>query len=401
MAKVLYSLKIAIAVFFGVVLPVKSEIILKSLFPNQVVEEKHDIKENISIPSSSSVSTEDINNSDVSEYIFIIPKERQRVLQLISQADEGDSKAAFQLGNIYYQGQIMPLDYSRAFYYFKQAADGEHMLASMATGYMLTHGLGTPRNLSLARFYLLKPRDEGYPRAYYLLSLIEAEHLSPQAVIRARQQVQDAALLGDPVAANALGNIYVERKDYALAMRWYEEAIKHGSTGAKENLALITELSTNIKLNNQAELAQSQNKTIQLSGQQQASLQKLKDLEVASKHGDAAASFQLAVAYHKGRGAPMNFTRAVAYYRIAAQQGSVPAEQMLSMIASKATPSRPIDEKWMIELSRTMDTPAVQVERTEPDREFPPLVLDDPLEGLTTLKPNPQNTDTHLIRKTP
>ena len=49
--------------------------------------------------------------------------------------------------------------------------------------------------------------------------------------------------------------------------------------------------------------------------------------QVAAEQGDASAQFNLGLMYEYGRGVPQNYSEAVKWYRLAAEQGDASARR--------------------------------------------------------------------------
>ena len=286
-------------------------------------------------------------------------KELRQLRELAALAASGDIAANLQLGWLYYRGEKVKRSYVDAFFYFQEAANKGNIPGMLAAGYLMSFGYGVERNPNAARAYFVVAERAGFPRAAYLQSLLEESFNTAKARARARQLLERAASSGDPVAVNALANSYFRANNRTMARNWYVRALGLGSAAAGRNLERME------KFDQQRDLREFD----------------MKKLSENSAHGDANASYELAVRYHRGIGVAVNFGQALRYYRLAARQGSTPAEQMLSMILSRSTPAVPINAAWMQELSRTMKTPPFLI-----GSENIGLVmeLDDPLDGLFT-----------------
>ena len=298
--------------------------------------------------------------SNISKPVRETSRTRQLILNLSRLAAEGDADASLRLGWLYYEGEETTRSYAEAYRHFREAADRGSMAGMLGAGYLLAFGYGASRDPGSAKAFLLRAQREGYARASYLLSLLEGSATTVQARMRAEQYLNQAAARGDPVAANVLGNSYMRNSQTATAKLWYERAMDLGSKAAGRNIELIA----------------------QVDGQLKRGKEALEQLRKDSAAGRADASYELAVRYHRGIGVQVDFGQALRYYRLASNQGSVPADQMLTMILSRSSPSQPINVEWMQELSRTMRTPALKIEGIGA---ISSLDEDDPLFGLLAL----------------
>ncbi|GAA0724826.1 SEL1-like repeat protein [Dokdonella soli] len=283
---------------------------------------------------------------------------RQQLAALSRQADAGDVAAMLRLGWIYHNGEDVARSDGEAYRRFRQAADLGDLRAMMAAGFLLAKGWGVARDPNRARSYFDIAQQVGYARAFYLQSLLEDDIGGARATQAARDLLERAASAGDPIAANALGVTYERNGQAATARLWYQQAAARGSRASTRNLAHLDE-------------------SAQAALQRGDSLQRQR---ADSAAGDAGATYALAGHYHRGDGVQVDYGEAVRLYRLAAHQGSAPAQRMLSLILSRSTPAEPISSAWMLELSH-MALP--QNDGALPDA----AGYDEALDGLLDLKP--------------
>src|SRR5205809_853742 len=105
-------------------------------------------------------------------------------------AEQGDAKAQFDLGVMYYKGRGLPQEYTEAARWYRKAADQGDAMAQQTLGYMHYNGQGLPQDYTEAiRWY------------------------------------KKAAAQGDAVAQQSLGYMYSQgqgvSQDYTEANRWY------------------------------------------------------------------------------------------------------------------------------------------------------------------------------------
>ena len=172
----------------------------------------------------------------------------------------------------------------------------------------------------------------------------------------ARDLLERAAAAGDSAATNALGVSYESAGQRATARLWYQQSAARGGKAAARNLARID-----------------------ASVPEATAERSIERLREDSANGDAEASYELAGRHHRGTGVAVDYGEAVRLYRLAAQQGSLPAQNMLSLILSRSTPAEPVNSAWMLELSH-MNLP-------QGASLVPGATYDDPLDGLVELKP--------------
>ena len=286
-------------------------------------------------------------------------------------------------------------DYQNAYDEFEHFVLQNNPKALMANAYLLFSG-NLPRDFARANQYLAQVASLKYARAIYLQGLLEKYQKGlSQFNAKAERLVNDAAVRGDYVAANALANFHFQKGNYALAQRWNEKAISLGSSAARQNQRVIS--------NRQSEPAiQTLPKTVSSP----ANTGVIGELRERSQAGDAGASYDLAVRFHKGVGVAVNFGEAIRLYQLAAEQGSSEAQKVLPILLSRRTTGGNINSMWMQRMSNMLPSPVVVQQdahhahtvKTENNiagfdtekatKAITTLQEDDPLEGLLTLEPS-------------
>ncbi|OOF56709.1 hypothetical protein BKK56_02360 [Rodentibacter genomosp. 2] len=290
-------------------------------------------------------------------------------------------------------------DYETAYNEFDFFVKKNDIKALVANGYLLFSGY-VPTDFVKASDYLAKAASFKYARAVYLQALLEKrKQNSTQFNITAERLINRAAAMGDYVAANTLANYHFQKANYALAQRWNEKAIMLGSPAAKRNQSMIF---------NRAEHTVS-NPTMNRTVSQTPNHELISELRERSKNGEANASYELAIRYHKGAGIAVNFGEAIRLYQLAAKQGSSEAKKILPILLSKQTTGGNLNSMWMQEMSNMLPNPVIvntnnsglgsmSNEPRVPNHEYLDIekgasaihVLeeDDPLDGLLRLSPH-------------
>ena len=265
----------------------------------------------------------------------------------------------------------------------------------MANAYLLFSG-NLPRDFARANQYLAQVSSLKYARAIYLQGLLEKYQKGlSQFNAKAERLVNDAAVMGDYVAANALANLHFQKGNYALAQRWNEKAISLGSSAARQNQRVIS--------NRQSEPAI---QTVPKTVSSPPNTGVIGELRERSQAGDAGASYDLAVRFHKGVGVAVNFGEAIRLYQLAAEQGSAEAQKVLPILLSRRTTGGNINSMWMQRMSNMLPSPVVVQQDTHrthtvktenniagfdterSTKAITTLQEDDPLEGLLILEPS-------------
>jgi len=93
------------------------------------------------------------------------------ISKLISDAENGNSRAQRELGYSYYMGDCVSKDMRKAYYWFKKAAEQGDSYAKNFLGICYYRGDGVEQNFVLAAKWLKSATDDrdGAPYAYYYL----------------------------------------------------------------------------------------------------------------------------------------------------------------------------------------------------------------------------------------
>ncbi len=259
-------------------------------------------------------------------------------------------QAAWILGLIHLHGAGVPLNPAQAKQWFLRSAAYGHPMASAGLSWCAYDGCQTSPDFSEALTQAQSLMSVDRPRALYMMWLIE-EKMRPlhevnpsvanEAPATPSPLLQQAADGGNIHAMLEVGIFWVQKKVYRNALVWFERA-SPDSMAAQSNAQWVRK-----------HLAQEQ------SARQTPSSNTLGQ--------SADALFSRARQYHRGEGAPVNYTEAVRLYRRAEAAGSIKARKMLSLIFSRVSPDGTMDLSWMRQLAE-MDVTAMvpkQEESTE------------------------------------
>jgi len=131
---------------------------------------------------------------------------------LIKDAEKGDAKAQFHLGEMYVRGK----DYATAVKWWLKAAEQENAEAQFLLGLTYDYGwLGGQKDYAEAMKWYRKAAEQDYPLAQY--QLVAAQY--------------------------NLGVLYATgqgvKKDYAKAVKWFRKAAEQGNADAQYNLGVM------------------------------------------------------------------------------------------------------------------------------------------------------------------
>jgi hypothetical protein len=121
-------------------------------------------------------------------------------------ADQGYTKAQYDLGNMYYHGRGMPQNYAEALRWYRKAADQGDAKAENAIALVYSQGLGVPQDYAEALRWYSKASDQGYAQAQYNLgNMYYYGRGVPQDRAGAERLYHKAADQGDEYAQRAVG----------------------------------------------------------------------------------------------------------------------------------------------------------------------------------------------------
>lgn len=155
----------------------------------------------------------------------------------------GDPKSMTLLGELYANGQGVPLDENKAAEWYKLAAGRGDRQAMFQLALFRFTGRGGPTNRDEAVKLFTAAAKLGHPAAAYNLGLLYLDgDLFPQDFARAAELFRTAAEAGNPEAQYALGTFYKEgrgvKQDPREAARWLGAASSAGIVDAEVEYAI-------------------------------------------------------------------------------------------------------------------------------------------------------------------
>lgn len=248
------------------------------------------------------------------------------------------ANAAWILGLLYLHGNSVPVDASRAKYWFQIAWQQGEQMASAGLAWCEMAGCDMPPDLSKARFWRSKLLHINRPRSLYFEWLGQAK-LAPLGMsndsdlkagyyqIPKRELLVEAANAGDIQAHIELG---IE----SASKNQLDEALKH---------FVFAERQSNVAANNATQ--------IRAKIANENSMNKLESPKAGSKEL-AESNLEQARRYHKGDGVPANYSEAIRLYKKAADLGNPQAKKMLILIFSQTGENGAINILWMQKLGQ-------------------------------------------------
>ena len=244
-------------------------------------------------------------------------------------SDQGDHKAMYKMGQMYFDGTGVKKNLSFAFSYFDKAFARGNTSCANILGDMYRDGVGTSKNYEKA-IECYESVAGGYGDAakkanYNLGVLYEKGWGVQQNYSRALELYNKASPLQEAVAAlDSLferglgvtgedyftkGNIYYEKKDYVAAKKWFEKGAAMGNDNAQLLLGVLYYNGDGVVVD----------------------YAKAKTLwEKAAEKSNSTAIGNLALIYYYGCGVPVDKLKAREYLQKSVQLGSDWAKEKLN-----------------------------------------------------------------------
>jgi uncharacterized protein len=175
--------------------------------------------------------------------------------ELNSLALQGDAKAQFLLGLMYYQGKVITQDDTKAVEWFQKAADQGDVKAQAILGSMYEDGKRVTQDDAKALKWFQKAAAQGDAHAQNFLGMRYLDGKGvPQNSAKAAEWFKKAVDQGDAAAQLYLGVMYEGglgiAKDLEKALQLYALSAKQNNENAKDNLVKLQEQYKCIKKSN-------------------------------------------------------------------------------------------------------------------------------------------------------
>ena len=106
---------------------------------------------------------------DLLEMVERRHEEPAEVQHLRQAATRGDAEAQHHLGDLYYNGEGVPQDYTEAFQWIRRAAEQGDAAAQNHLGGLHANGHGVPQDYAQAMQWYQRAAEQGYADAQYAL----------------------------------------------------------------------------------------------------------------------------------------------------------------------------------------------------------------------------------------
>ena len=247
---------------------------------------------------------------------------------LQAQAAQGDAKAQYFLGVLYFKGLEVPQDYGEALKWYRLSAAQGNADAQSTLGAMYNHGTGVPQDSREALKWFRLSAAQGNADAQYNLGVSYANGYGvPQDSAEALKWFRLAAAQGDAGGQYNLGLLYARGQgvpqDPKEAVKWFRLSAAQEHMGAQYTLGVMY---------------------LQGQGVPQDSTEALKRFRLAAVQGHVEAQNNLGLMYAMGQGVPQDYVRAHMWFSLSAAH-SIGDEQKLAEenrdeVARRMTPDQ-------------------------------------------------------------
>ncbi|MBU4200805.1 MAG: sel1 repeat family protein [Verrucomicrobia bacterium] len=173
-------------------------------------------------------------------------EEPEAVIIVRAAAERGDAGAQYRLGDMYYNGENIPQNYTTAAEWYRRSAVQGHAPAQFQIGNMYRVGLGVLQNAGEAAQWLQRAAEQGDPAAQALLGKLDGRNVPSASRARdfpeAVKRLQSAAEQGQAGARLLLGGMYATgngvSRDRIIAFAWNELALAALEPGLLRDEAL-------------------------------------------------------------------------------------------------------------------------------------------------------------------
>lgn len=172
------------------------------------------------------------------------PYEYDKIKMLKAWAEKGDADAQCKLGDKYYYGVGVAVNFCEAFRCYSLAAEQGNMLAQFYLGVMFEHGWGVKQNYKEAFNWYMKSALQGDEMSQNNLGHLYDYGLGlPVDYNEAMRWFRMAAGKGDPGAQYNIGRMYYWGRgvsaDYSEARKWFLLSAKQGHHESQYSLGIM------------------------------------------------------------------------------------------------------------------------------------------------------------------
>jgi TPR repeat protein len=253
-------------------------------------------------------------------------------------AEQGDTQAQLDVGNMYLGGIGVAKNAIEAVKWYRMGAEQGHKFCQMTLAVMYETGEEIPRDVAEVVKWYRKLAEKG--EVHYAYKLGEKYRMGegvPKDAAESVKWYRMGAEQGHDLCQTILGNMYADgvgvSKDATEAARWYRKAAAEGNSLGRS-------------------IAQGDLGRLFARGEvlPKDSAEAVTCYRKAAEYGDAIAQRKLADRYSRGDGVPKNGAEAAMWYRKAAESGDAIAQNILGSmyVIGVAVAKDPVEAvKWL------------------------------------------------------
>lgn len=229
-------------------------------------------------------------------------------------ANRGNNAAQFNLGLMYFKGDGVKQNFSKAAKWYRLAAIQGNAEAQLKLGDMYYNGNGIPIDYKRAtRWYLYSSKQGNIEAQFNLGLMFENGEGIIQSYEKAMRWYRRAANQGHSGSQYRLGLMYdkgnTNNKEFKKALKWYLKSGKKGNAEAQFKLGKIYDQGIKSKKDKR---------------------KAFKWYLLAAEKGHPKAQFHVGLLYENGSGVQKNMQNAAKWYLLSAEQDYVPAQKNIA-----------------------------------------------------------------------
>jgi uncharacterized protein len=292
-------------------------------------------------------------------------------------ANKGFSQAQYNLGVIYLKGKGVKVNLKKAKKWFELAAEQGVVKAQNKLGLMYVKGMGVAKNYGKAIDWWNLAAAQGNGIAQTNLGWMHEtgkgvpkdaqkaanwyQLASNQGIAKAQKRLNfllDKTNLFD-TAINLLG-----RKEFATALQLFTDLAGKGMAEAQINLGMMFEGGQGVPQDFKEAI-----RWYRLAADQGLIKAQEKLNLLVNKAAEAQINFGLGVVFETGQGVPQDFKEAIKWYQLAADQGLVKAQEKLNKLLNKQYPKKIITRSTNQTISNVTVEKLASISEFESSRE--------------------------------
>ena len=267
-------------------------------------------------------------------------------------AEQGVVKAQYKLGLIYGKGKGVAKDYSKAYFWWYVAAEKGNGKAQTNLGWMYEMGKGVPKNAQKAANWYQLASNQGFAKAQEKLNLLlyktkEFKNLKEKSSKEIKDlQTINAALNSELNQIKSENAKAIEATNQANAKAEQEQLASISDNHSELNTGSVSFRGDALDVASYSEDTFTEvGDYINDSDRLHEAINSLDKKEFVTAHqlfldladkGIAEAQINLGMMFESGQGVPQDFNEAIRWYRLAADQKLIKAQEKLNLLLKKA-----------------------------------------------------------------